>query len=251
MSSSPYSVSASDRGMGVADMASRCGLPPLSRIDARCITPKRCCSSTTATASPGMSTSSCSSAWVPTATSISPSRILACISFLAFLVMLPTSRPTVSGLPMPWTSNEAELGCPSPPFLLDSSSTKVRKCCSARISVGATSAPCRPLTTASSSAAAATTVLPLPTSPWSSRLIGRLCVRSAMISSSTRDWAPVRLKGSASRNSPTADDPASSGMPWSSCCHSFLRRTTASCSRNSSSNASLRRALAQSASPSG
>ena len=57
-SRSPYSVSASERGIGVADIASRCGVSvppreaalsaPLRRRSPRCITPKRCCSSTTA-----------------------------------------------------------------------------------------------------------------------------------------------------------------------------------------------------------
>ena len=48
----------------------------------------------------------------------------------------------------------------------------VRKCCSARTSVGAISAPCRPASTARSSVASATTVFPEPTSPCSSRCIG-------------------------------------------------------------------------------
>ena len=46
-SRSPYRVSASERGMGVAVITSRCGLVPLERSAARCSTPKRCCSSTT------------------------------------------------------------------------------------------------------------------------------------------------------------------------------------------------------------
>ena len=46
-------------------------------------------------------------------------------------------------------------------------------CCRARISVGAISAACHPARTARASATAATAVLPLPTSPWSRRRIGR------------------------------------------------------------------------------
>ncbi len=48
----------------------------------------------------------------------------------------------------------------------------VKKCCSASTSVGAISAPWRPASTARSRAESATTVLPEPTSPWSSRCIG-------------------------------------------------------------------------------
>ena len=46
------------------------------------------------------------------------------------------------------------------------------KCCSARISVGAMNATCRPFSIATSAASSATIVLPAPTSPCSSRFIG-------------------------------------------------------------------------------
>ncbi|MNX98541.1 hypothetical protein D3C86_1309550 [compost metagenome] len=49
-------------------------------------------------------------------------------------------------------------------------------------------------------ASAATMVLPLPTSPWSSRCIGWGRVMSAAISSTTRCCAPVNRNGSAARN---------------------------------------------------
>ena len=52
------------------------------------------------------------------------------------------------------------------------SSSIVRKCCSASVSVGAMSAPWRPTSTARRSACSATTVFPDPTSPWRSRCIG-------------------------------------------------------------------------------
>ena len=64
-------------------------------------------------------------------------------------------------------------------------------CCSARTSVGAISAPWRPPSTATSSVAVATSVLPDPTSPCKSRCIGSGEARSAAISPSTRRWAPV------------------------------------------------------------
>ena len=54
-----------------------------------------------------------------------------------------------------------------------SSRSSVRWCCSASVSVGAISAAWAPFSTARSIACSATTVLPLPTSPISSRCIGR------------------------------------------------------------------------------
>ncbi len=58
------------------------------------------------------------------------------------------------------------------------SSSMVRKCCSASVSVGAMSAPWRPTSTARRRACSATTVLPEPTSPWRSRCIGTARSRS-------------------------------------------------------------------------
>ena len=48
----------------------------------------------------------------------------------------------------------------------------LKKCCSARISVGAMNATCRPFSIATSAAISATMVLPAPTSPCSRRFIG-------------------------------------------------------------------------------
>jgi hypothetical protein len=50
--------------------------------------------------------------------------------------------------------------------------TSLRKCCSARISVGAISAHCQPASDGHAAASAATTVLPEPTSPCSRRCMG-------------------------------------------------------------------------------
>ena len=74
-SRSPYAVSASVRGIGVAVITSRCGAPcpsPLSRSFARCATPNRCCSSITTSPSAPNPTPSASSACVPIRTSICP-----------------------------------------------------------------------------------------------------------------------------------------------------------------------------------
>ena len=73
----------------------------------------------------------------------------------------------------------------------------VAKCCSASVSVGAISAAWRPCSTARSIAYSATTVLPLPTSPISSRCIGRGSARSSSICSIARCWSPVSANGSA------------------------------------------------------
>ena len=68
------------------------------------------------------------------------------------------------------------------------------KCCSASTSVGAMNAPWCPPCTAVSSAATATTVLPAPTSPCSSRCIGIGRARSAVISAITFCWSPVSVE---------------------------------------------------------
>ena len=60
---------------------------------------------------------------------------------------------------------------------------RVAKCCSASVSVGAISAACAPCSTARSIAYSATTVLPLPTSPISSRCIACGLPRSSRMRS--------------------------------------------------------------------
>ncbi len=117
-------------------------------------------------------------AWVPITTSAMPPPIASWISRLRFAVRDPernserTPSPSSSGASPAW-------------------------CCRARISVGAISAPCHPARTAEASATAATAVLPLPTSPWRRRRIGRSEARSAVIASTAADWSPVRVNGSA------------------------------------------------------
>ena len=75
--------------------------------------------------------------------------------------------------------------------------SKFFACCSASNSVGAMSAACNPLPTARAAAAAATTVLPQPTSPCTSRTMGRSAARSLSTSASARDCAPVSANGKA------------------------------------------------------
>src|SRR3954470_23677305 len=74
-SSAPNDARRSVRGIGVAVMCRRCGARPagaLASSAARWRTPKRCCSSTTATARRSNTTVSSMSAWVPTTSGRSP-----------------------------------------------------------------------------------------------------------------------------------------------------------------------------------
>ena len=170
---------ASVRGIGVAVITSWCGtwLPdsPLSRSARRWCTPKRCCSSTIASASEAKATLSCISACVPTTTWARPLAISSRAAARALPVTLPASQATRR----PRGSSQAR---------------KLPRCCSASSSVGAISATWRPASTALAAASAATTVLPLPTSPCTRRSIGSGRAMSLLTSSSTRCWAPVSLK---------------------------------------------------------
>ena len=62
-------------------------------------------------------------------------------------------------------------------------SRKVFQCCSARIVVGASISTCFPLTATANAARTATSVLPKPTSPHTSRSIGRAVSRSSFTAS--------------------------------------------------------------------
>ena len=72
---------------------------------------------------------------------------------------------------------------------------RLRKCCSARISVGAMNATCRPFSIATSAANSATIVLPAPTSPCSSRFIGVARCMSSTISFNAVRCPSVSLNG--------------------------------------------------------
>ena len=106
--------------MGVAVMCSMCG-GPFSSSAARWRTPKRCCSSTIATASERKRTSGSISACVPTTRESSP------------LASLPSTSRRLEARVEPVRS-AALTG--SAPIRLWS----VAKCCSASVSVGAISA---------------------------------------------------------------------------------------------------------------
>ncbi len=184
------------RGMGVADIISWCGLLPFLRSASRCATPKRCCSSTMARPSRAKSTPSWISACVPTISCASLAVAASC-SRLALLFRLPDNQATLT----PSGSSQPE---------------SFRKCCSARISVGAMKAACQPAEIAWQAASAATMVLPAPTSPCSRRCIGCGCARSAPISAIARACAPVRPKGRlSSKRAPRLSRARSTGAPCS------------------------------------
>ncbi len=237
--------------MGVAVITSRWGLAPFCLRAARCITPNRCCSSTTIRARSRNSTSFWMRAWVPTTMSMWPSSIILCISRLAPCLMSPMSRPTLTGL----SRNESKdwtTSFPHPrPGSLPSSPQMVPKCCSARISVGTMIAPWAPLATAWSNAPVATTVLPLPTSPWRRRAMGRRPCMSPVTCSRARDWAPVRGKGKAPTKLPLREPSMAMGRASWPCCQSLFLSRTRSCIRNSSSKARRTRARSLDSSSSG
>ena len=109
-------------------------------------------------------------------------------------------------------------------------------------------ATCRPDSIACSAASAAMIVLPLPTSPCSSRCIGVVRFRSWLISRQTRSCARVSLNGTRASSAPvSAPVPVSTGARRAaralrcalsdSCCatsSSNLRRVHAGCVRASS-----------------
>ena len=182
------------RGIGVAVIIRRCGSHPgsvillpfseseaLPRSASRCATPKRCCSSMIASARFLNSTLSWMMAWVPITRPASPLLMSASISRRSLVFWLPVSQAvlTPSGSSQPMS---------------------LRKCCSANISVGAIKAHCQPASMQTAAASAATTVLPLPTSPCNSRCMGMGLEMSPVISAHTRCCAAVSLKGNAAKS---------------------------------------------------
>ena len=87
-------------------------------------------------------------------------------------------------------------------------SRKVFQCCSARIVVGTSTSTCFPFTATANAARTATSVLPKPTSPQTSRSIGRGASRSSLTASIARAWSSVSRYGKAasSRSSHSFDE---------------------------------------------
>ena len=128
---------------------------------------------------------------------------------------------------------------------------KFRKCCSARISVGAISATLKPLSSAINAVQPATTVLPEPTSPCSNRRIGCAPPMSARISRSTLVCAPVSLKPSCARNGFISRLSPPQGNAFDNASNFFRRDWIWICSSTNSSSASRRRAISTSVNSSG
>ena len=174
------------RGMGVAVITRRSGsLPvpssprPLSRSAARCSTPNRCCSSMTTTPRQSKTTRSVSRAWVPTRMSTVPSASPSWIDVRSAAPVRLVKSATRSGR-LPARVAGSTTSNPS-----TSRRTSVA-CCSASTSVGAIRAPWCPPCTPINMAETATTVLPEPTSPWSSRCMGNGPPRSSVSSATAR-----------------------------------------------------------------
>ena len=167
-SRSPNTVIATVRGIGVAVITSMCGgAGALPRSASRCSTPNRCCSSITTSPSSANCTWSWISAWVPitmpavpdAASSSAARRAAADIEPVSSTTRVPSSEPP--RVPA-WARSPSR-------------SLMVTACWAASTSVGASSAAWPPASTTCSIARSASTVLPEPTSPCSSRCIGCTC----------------------------------------------------------------------------
>ena len=110
-----------------------------------------------------------------------------------------------------------------------------RWCCWASTSVGASSAAWPPESTTCSIARSATSVLPDPTSPCSSRFIGWSRASSVASTSPISRWPAVSSKGRRSSNAASSPDgrPALERAPCARC--AARRRASTSCSTSASS----------------
>ena len=197
------------RGIGVAVMTSRCGTvcPVRDRSSSRWRTPNRCCSSTTTRPRSAKPTPSWITAWVPTTIPAAPD----CTSSSAARRSLAESEPVRSTIRVarslvssstgadPSSSAKSAAGSPARPSG-PSIARSDRACWAASTSVGASSTVCRPASTTCSIARRATTVLPDPTSPCSSRLSGRGAASASARSAPTFCCPAVSAKGSRASN---------------------------------------------------
>ena len=175
-SMSPYAVSASVLGMGVAVIASRSAPAPLLLSAARWLTPKRCCSSITTRVSRRNSRSSDMMAVVPNTTHTSPDASPAAASARASASVEPVTSRQVT----PASSRSGPI---------------FWAYCAASTDVGAMTAACVPESAAAAMATAATAVLPVPTSPRSRRFITWSDAMSRRMSSAAARCSRVRSNG--------------------------------------------------------
>ena len=248
VSRSPNTVMATVRGIGVAVMTRTCG-GRWSRSEARvaraarCSTPNRCCSSTTTSPRSRNCTRSSSSAWVPMTMPASPETVSSSACRLAAVPIEPVSSATLVPRSAPPSIPRSASG--------PSSSVIDRRCCCARTSVGASRAACPPASTTVSMARSATTVLPDPTSPCSSRCMGCSWASSAVRTSPTSRCPSVRVNGSRASNAWTRPPSRATRGVASRPRAAALRRASTTWRTYASSKRNRRCACCQSRSDSG
>ena len=195
MSRMPESDMLSVRGMGVAVIARWSTWTAIRFNFSLADTPKRCSSSTTSRPRSRKPTSFDSNRWVPITMSTVPLRSPATTCFCCFGVRNRDSSSTSTG-------NGSNLD------------SKTRKCCAASTVVGARTATCLPSIAALNAALSATSVLPNPTSPASSRSIGADASMSAKTSRMARAWSAVSVQPKPSSNSSSPGVSAGNAYPW-------------------------------------
>ncbi len=89
----------------------------------------------------------------------------------------------------------------------------VCQCCSARIVVGASISTCLPFVATANAARIATSVLPKPTSPQTSRSIGRGASRSSFTASIAACWSGVSRYGNSASSRSSQSPSTSNGTP--------------------------------------
>ena len=164
------------RGIGVADIASTSTSSRSWRRSSFCATPKRCSSSTITRPRFWGTTSRESTRWVPISTSTLPSLNSWSTRFTS---AGGRKRDTIST-----RSGKSRYR-----------SLNVVPCCWARIVVGTSISIWRPFTATVNAARTATSVLPNPTSPHTSRSIGRGASRSSLTTSMAGSWSSVSRYG--------------------------------------------------------
>ena len=189
------------RGIGVAESASTSTSSRSWRSSSFCATPKRCSSSRTTSPRSFGITSRESTRCVPIRTSTFPSR-----------QSRASTRLVSAG-----SRNRETISTRTGKSLYRS--RNVFQCCSARIVVGASISVCLPLTATANAARIATSVLPKPTSPQTSRSIGCGASRSSLTASIARCWSSVSRYGN-SASSRSSHSWSSEYAEPGACCRS-------------------------------
>ena len=200
------------RGMGLA-VRVRTSMPSArALIDSLWLTPNRCSSSTTNRPSFLKAMSPPRRRWVPTTTSTEPSASPAITSRAWALVKNRLSIATFNG-------NGAYR------------SAKVWACWLASRVVGTSTAAWYPSWTALNTARMATSVLPKPTSPHTSRSMGWGRSMSAFTSSMARSWSEVSMNGNDDSNSAChgVSGPKAWPVTWSRRRYSATNSSATSC----------------------